>query len=491
MTSILSKCLERILRKLLQDHLEENGLLTSSQHGFRSGRSCLTQLLDHYDRVIRALESGANCDVVYLDYAKAFDKVDIGILIERLRKKGISGKIGRWILSWLTGRVQAVLADGDISDSSTVTSGVPQGSVLGPMLFLIMIDSISNCGISGWLSIFADDTRVARSVSDIEAAETLQDDLNRVYDWKDAANMEFNEDKFEALQYGSLTELKGSYNYLTPAAANVIESKDSLKDLGVTMSADGKFDIHIGLVVNKVRKLMGWFRRSFISRNHDFMKFFWRTYIVPHLDYASQLWSPAEESQNLQKLEGLLRSFTSWFPGTSHLSYWERLEYLKMYSVQRRFERYRLLYTWKVLEGRVPNCGLQWKHSASVGRLCIPPQPKHNRLVRNLRNNSFQAAGPRLFNALPAYIRDFSGSPEAMKKQIDQFLQKVPDHPIVPGGTLPAPLDQITAANTNCITDWSRHLSLAIRRKKTKHDYHSAVIAVDDTFDIHSVVINL
>jgi ribonuclease P/MRP protein subunit RPP40 len=418
--------------------------------------------------VIRALETGANCDVIYLDYAKAFDKVDIGILMERMRKKGISGKIGRWILNWLTGRVQAVLAEGDISISSSVTSGVPQGSVLGPLLFLIMIDLIASCGISGWLSIFADDTRVARAVPDTAAAELLQEDLDRVYAWKDTANMEFNEDKFEALQYGSQTILKGAYNYLTPDSANVIESKDSLKDLGVIMSADGKFDLHIDTVVRRVRKLMGWFRRTFICRQHEFMKFFWRTYIVPHLDYASQLWSPADESQNLQKLEGLLRSFTSWFPGTSHLSYWERLEHLKMYSIQRRFERYRLLYTWKVLEGRVPNCGLKWKHSDSAGRSCVPPQPKHNRLVRNLRNNSFQAAGSRLFNALPANTRDFSGSPESMKILIDQLLQSVPDHPIVPGGPLPVPMNQITTGNTNSFTDWSRHLSLDTRRKTTK-----------------------
>jgi ribonuclease P/MRP protein subunit RPP40 len=491
MTSILSKCLERIIRKLLQNHLEEHGLFSNSQHGFRSGRSCLTQLLDHYDRVICALESGANCDVVYLDYSKAFDKVDIGILMERMKEKGISGKIGRWILSWLSGRVQAVLANGDISISSPVTSGVPQGSVLGPLLFLIMIDSISSCGISGWLSIFADDTRVAREVPDAAAAESLQEDLDRVYEWKDAANMEFNEDKFEALQYGSLIHLKESYNYLTPAVANVIESKDSLKDLGVIMSADGKFDSHIGAVVTKVRKLMGWFRRTFICRQYEFMKFFWRTYIVPHLDYASQLWSPAVESQNLQKLEGLLRTFTSWFPGTSHLTYWERLHHLRMYSIQRRFERYRLIYTWKVLEGRVPNCGLRWKTSDYVGRTCVPPQPKHNRLVRNLRSNSFQAAGPRLFNSLPANIRDFSGSPETLKTKIDQHLQVIPDQPIVPGGNLPAPLNQITATNTNCVTDWSRHLSLDSRRKKTTFDLHSVVIALDNSVDIHSAVIDL
>jgi ribonuclease P/MRP protein subunit RPP40 len=492
MTSILSKCLERILRKRLQDHLEVNGLFTTSQHGFRSGRSCLTQLLDHYDRVIRALETGANCDVVYLDYAKAFDKVDIGILMDRMTKKGISGKIGRWILAWLTGRVQAVLADGDISISSPVTSGVPQGSVLGPLLFLVMIDSIADCGITGWLSIFADDTRVARVIPDTAAAQTLQDDLYRVYEWKDEANMEFNEDKFEVLQYGSQTELKESYNYLTPADSDLIESKDCLKDLGVIMSADGKFDSHIAAVVQKVRKLMGWFRRSFICREYKFMKFFWRTYILPHLDYASQLWSPGEESQNLQKLEGLLRTFTSWFPGTNHLSYWERLEHLRLYSIQRRFERYRLIYTWKVVEGRVPNCGLVWKYSISVGRTCIPPQPKHNRIVRNLRNNSFQAAGPRLFNALPVNIRDFSGSPEGLKKQLDQILQLVPDHPIVPGGPLPEPMNQITAVNTNSFTEWSRHLSLSTRRRKTTlTDHHCVVIDPDNSVEVHSAVIDM
>jgi ribonuclease P/MRP protein subunit RPP40 len=495
MTSILSKCLERILRKLLQDFLEYNDLFTTSQHGFRSGRSCLTQLLDHYDRVISALESGANCDVVYLDYAKAFDKVDIGILMERMKTKGISGKIGRWILNWLSGRVQAVLAEGGISSSSSVTSGVPQGSVLGPLLFLIMIDSIASCGISGWLSIFADDTRVARAIPDTAAAECLQDDLDRVYSWKDTANMEFNEDKFEALQYGSQTNLKVAYNYLTPNSMNVIEFKDSLKDLGVTMSADGKFDLHIDNVVRKVRKLMGWFRRTFICRQHDFLKFFWRTYIVPHIDYASQLWSPSEESQNLQKLEGLLQTFTSWFPGTNHLSYWERLDFLKIYSIQRRFERYRLLYTWKVLEGKVPNCGIYWKVSVSTGRSCVPPQPKHNRLVRNLRNNSFQAAGPRLFNALPVNIRDFSGSAEAMKKKLDQLLEIVPDHPIVPGGPLPDPLNQITAGNTNCFNDWSRHLSLDTRRRTanmiSSDNNHSAVTNLDNSIDIHSVVIDL
>jgi hypothetical protein len=465
MTSVLSKCLERILRKLLQDHLERNGLLSDSQHGFRKGRSCLTQLLDHYDRVLKALETGANCDSVYIDFAKAFDKVDIAILLRRLKDKNITGKVARWIHSWLSGRTQQVVANGDISISSEVTSGVPQGSVLGPLLFLVMIDSITTCDTSSWISIFADDSRVANQVKNIADAEALQEDLEKIYSWQRSSNSEFNVDKFEVLQYGPNQELKMTYNYLTPDATDVIEAKDATKDLGVIMAASGKFDLHITAVSNKVRGLMGWFRRTFISRKFLFMKFFWTTYIVPHLDYASQLWSPGSESPNLQKLEGLLRTFTTWFPGTEGMSYWERLRYIKMYSIQQRFERYKTLFTWKILEGKVPNCGLTWKTSPLVGRLCTLPQTKQSSSIRTLRNNSFQAVGPRLFNSFPSSVRNYSGSSEGLKKLVDAHLQTIPDHPVVTGGQLPVPINCQTAVNTNSIIDWSRLMYPGIRRQ--------------------------
>jgi ribonuclease P/MRP protein subunit RPP40 len=484
MTSVLSKCLERILRKLLQDHLERNGLLSDSQHGFRKGRSCLTQLLDHYDKVLKALEDGANCDAIYLDFAKAFDKVDIGILMRRLKEKNISGNVARWIFAWLSGRTQRVITNGSISISSLVTSGVPQGSVLGPLLFLVMIDSITSCGTSSWISIFADDSRVTKAIRNTADAEVLQEDLDKIYDWQKTSNTQFNADKFELLQYGPLSELKMSYNYLTPEADDIIETKDAVKDLGVTMAASGKFDLHITAVASKVRGLMGWFRRTFISRQFHFLKFFWTTYIVPHLDYASQLWSPGTESPNLQKLEGLLRTFTTWFPGTGDMNYWERLQYVKMYSVQRRFERYKTLFTWKILEKRVPNCGLVWKTSPLVGRLCIIPQTKQSSSIRTLRSNSFQSVGPRLFNSFPSSIRNYAGSPEGFKKLVDTHLQSIPDHPIVTGGQLPEPVNCHSAVNTNSIIDWSRLMYPGIRRQGPDVSVTIDVSIFDDQTDV-------
>ena len=165
LTSMLGKVLESIIVNEMKKFLEDNHLLTDSQHGFRSNRSCISQLLEHCEMILNTLENDKNIDVVYLDYKKAFDKADHSIILRRLREKGIGGKIGKWIQNYLEDRSQSVIANNHISNNVKVISGVPQGSVIGPILFLVLIDNISDISMKSSLGIFADDSRISREIN--------------------------------------------------------------------------------------------------------------------------------------------------------------------------------------------------------------------------------------------------------------------------------------------------------------------------------------
>ena len=123
------------------------------------------------------------------------------------------------------------------------------------------------------------------------------------------------------------------------------------------MNDKADFKDHINLVCSKVNQKSGWILRTFMRRTPSFMKFMWKTYIQGHIDYCSQLWQPLQPAL-LQRVEGLQQSFTKKIPEMKNINYWERLKCLRINSQQRRFKRYGTLYTWKILEGSAPNCGI-------------------------------------------------------------------------------------------------------------------------------------
>ncbi len=167
LTSIVCKMLESLIKDEIVRHLDKFKLIKDSQHGFTKGRSCLTNLLEFFEEVTRILDEGQPVDVIYLDFAKAFDKVPHVRLAKKLQSHGIQGQVLKWIEGWLKDRKQRVSLNGRFSKWSAVLSGVPQGSVLGPLLFLIFINDIDDDVVSK-LCKFADDTKIGRAVGSEE-----------------------------------------------------------------------------------------------------------------------------------------------------------------------------------------------------------------------------------------------------------------------------------------------------------------------------------
>ena len=455
LTSHLAKTFERVIRKPLVAFLEVNKKMNANQHGFRQGRSCLSQLLEHYDNILNILEDGQNADCIYLDFSKCFDKIDTGLLCQKLKQAGVKSKIGIWLHNFLVNRRQFIISGDAISQSSDVISGIPQGTVLGPILFLIFICDIDK-DIESIASMFCDDTRLVGKISNEEDVETLQQDLNKIYSWAEQNNMLFNNGKFELLRYGANEEVKNSTFYLS-ANDEIIEEKEQLRDLGIIVNNQANFNDHVDHVCAKVKQKSGWIMRTFQCRQPYFLKLLWKQLVQPHIDYCSQL-MPLTLG-NLSKLENLQRNYLRKLWTMRDKNYWERLKVCQMLSQERRLERYKIIYIWKILEGRVPNCGIETVENLRFGKLCsIPPLKKCSTKIQTLRENSFQVKGPQLFNILPAKLRNMTKcSIDDFKFALDQFLSGIPDEPNVSGPEYtPRACNQTTGKPSNSLIDQVR-----------------------------------
>ena len=456
LTSHVSKTMERVLRREIVNYLEVNELMDPNQHGSRQKRSCLSQLLEHYEDILKMLETGGNVDVIYTDLEKAYDKVSHSKLINKLENKfKIKGKLLAWIKEFLNNRQQQVIIDGRTSSKSRVKSGSVQGSVLGPVLFLMYISDMTE-NVEAKNKKFVDDTKVLKKIEEDKDVEDLQEDLDKMFKWQTDNSMKFNGKKFQVMRYGADEDLKNRTTYFTENMEDIIQQFSSLRDLGIIMSDNGKFDDHVDKVVKTVRRKIGWILRTFNTRRTDIMKQLWKTLVQCHVDFCSQLYKPGT-AQGMAQIEKLFFDFSAKIPEIRTENYWARLKKLKMLSQERRMDRYRIFYIWKILEKKVPNCGVEvTADNGRLGRKCLIPKLQKNgrKAIQTLLEQTLQVEGARLFNCMPKKLREIH-TLEEFKVELDQWLATIPDEPRM-GGLTPSAVCGVTGRQSNSLLAWTR-----------------------------------
>jgi hypothetical protein len=344
LTSQISKLMESLIRDAIEAHLEKNFLLRDSQHGFRKGRSCLTNLLSFLDEVSEKIENGECVDAIYLDLAKAFDKVPHQRLLLKLENYGIRGKVHNWISAWLSDRSQRVCLQGKVSGWRTVASGVPQGSVLGPILFLIFIDDLDSDIVNSILK-FADDTKLYGSVGSDESRVRLQKDLDLLFKWAKSWQMEFNVEKCKVMHLGK-RNMHFDY-WMGGKKLSVINLE---KDLGVKVSADLKSSEQCRQAYGKASQMLAMLAGSITSRDPAILVRIYKSIVRPHLEYCTPAWSP-HYKKDKELLEKVQHRFTRMFGHLRHLEYRDRLDKLGLWTLEERRNRADLVEVFRMAKG--------------------------------------------------------------------------------------------------------------------------------------------
>ena len=344
LTSVVCRLLERIIKDSFVSCLQECNIINNSQHGFMKGRSCLTNLLEYINYVTEQVDCGNAVDVIYLDFAKAFDKVCHVKLISKLQSLGIGGNLLSWIRNWLNNRKQRVVLNGIKSDWMNVESGVPQGSVLGPLLFVLYINDLE-IGLGSKVWKFADDTKIVRSIKSINDNCYLQKDLDRLQNWANENQMEFNVKKCKVMHIGN-NNIRFNYEM----SENWLDECWSERDLGIKIDSNMNFSGQSLEARNKANRMLGFIGRNVTYKSKEVVRRLYNSYVRPHLEYSVQAWRP-HLRKDISMLEAVQRRATRMVPCLRKLDYKDRLKELNLYSVERRYMRGDMIEVYKILNG--------------------------------------------------------------------------------------------------------------------------------------------
>jgi ribonuclease P/MRP protein subunit RPP40 len=433
LTSVISKILESFVREAIIQHMNKHNMFSEHQFGFITGRSTILQLLVILDKWTDIIDKGGAVESIYLDFRKAFDTVPHIRLLLKLQYYGIGQPLLGWIQDFITNREQRVVINNTCSKWEQISSGIPQGSVLGTLLFVIYINDMPN-NLHKSCLLFADDAKIFSkiTVNDTSDAEILQQDLNRIQQWSSDWLMSFNHDKCVNLVVGSkriITQIDIDF-YMTDSndegrdIIRTLKKPLNEKDLGVYIDNNLDFKKHIDIITKKAHSTMGIIKRNFLYLDKNNFVPLYTTIVRPQLEYAQCIWSPYKRG-DVRRIEAVQRYATRQVRGIRQLTYEERLRFLDLPTLVFRRMRGDMIETYKILHCIYDN---------TVSPI-LPLAENHlrgnklklykRRANSDLRRNFFTIRVVDFWNALPSYIVS-SASLNIFKNNLDKEWKNHP-----------------------------------------------------------------
>lgn len=424
--SCIGKVMERCVHGHIFKFLIENSLLTVSQSGFIPKDSTTFQLLTIYDDFCKALNDKITTQAIFFDISKAFDRVWHQGLIRKCYAIGIRGTLLDWLRNYLTDRYQAVVIKGEKSSYKLVQAGVPQGSVLGPLLFLIYINDIVK-GIDSIIKLFADDTSIYLSLDDVQMrTEILNSDMKKITDWSTKWKVDFHPGKTELITLSS--KRAPELDQLTFGNV-VLDSKTEHKHLGVIIQNDCKWDEQINQIISKVRLQVSCLRSFKYKLSRRTLEIMYKSYILPHFDYADTVWDNCTQflSDELEKYNlDAIRTIIGAVRGTSHHKLYNESGILPLTERRRR---HKLILFFKMTKNMTPNYLTDY-----LPPLVTDTNPYHLRNIlerkpprsrTELYEKSFFPSTTELWNDLPDFTKT-SSSIAQFKRHLSENDVTVP-----------------------------------------------------------------
>ncbi|MCG8035359.1 MAG: hypothetical protein JAZ03_24705 [Candidatus Thiodiazotropha taylori] len=401
LTSVCSKVMEHILHSQVMKHLEAHGILSDQQHGFRKRRSCESQLILTLQDLAAGMDEGQQIDAILLDFSKAFDKVPHERLAIKLKHYGIRGSLLQWIQSFLTDRKQQVLVEGQSSTTAPVVSGVPQGTVLGPLLFLLYINDLPQ-KVSSTARLFADDSLMYLKISSTKDTAALQLDLDRLQQWQSDWQMSFNPSKCEVVR---VTKRKNPVEATYQIHGQDLTVAKTGKYLGVLISEDMSWKPHVDATIKKANNSLAFLRRNLSRCPQEVKAQCYKTLVRPITDYAASAWDP-HTTTCIQQLEAVQRRAARFVNGDYHTksSTSKMIQNLGWPSLQQRRQDAKLVMVYRITHGLVDIPASRFFHPTSSSTRGHPLRYMVPFCRTDVFLYSFFPSGIRLWNQLPESV---------------------------------------------------------------------------------------